>query len=165
MVAAVIALGATVVSTILAGVGGMLTVTVTHDVSASSGLEMTALALGVALLGGTSAFGRRGGIFGTVLAVGLLTVVDAYGRATGRDWSIAAMAAIAVGIGLVVTRLVERFGRPEPARDEDTDEQDWAPKVHAAAPGAWQAAPSTATTTTPGGLWASDEAWGSSDRR
>lgn len=162
VVAGLIALGATVVSTILAGVGGVLAVSVTREATPSDGLELSALGLGAALLGGTSAYGRRGGIFGTVFAVGLLTVVGEYATATGRAWGTATLAAAAIGLGLVVTRLIERFGRPEPGRLEEGDE-DWTPKVHSTGNGrTWQpAAPSSAA----GGIWASDEAWGSSERR
>jgi ribose/xylose/arabinose/galactoside ABC-type transport system permease subunit len=175
--AAVIAVTATVASTILAGVGGVLAVTVSDRVAASDGLEVTAIALGAALLGGTSAYGRRGGIFGTVFAVGLITVVDKYLTVTNRHWGTAALAAVAIGVGLVVTRLVERFGRPDRGADEDTEGEDWTPTGHAA-PGfgslrpeqhdtgapIWKPAAATTTTTT-GGLWASDEAWTSAERR
>ena len=40
-----------------------------RSVAPSLGLELTGLALGAALVGGTSAFGRRGGVFGTLLGV------------------------------------------------------------------------------------------------
>lgn len=90
-------------------------------VTPGTGLDLTGLALGAALLGGTSAFGRRGGVFGTVLAVALLTVFIPY--ADAEHWKINrfAIAAAAVAAGLVVTRLVEAFGRPLSARDGDED--------------------------------------------
>ena len=84
------------------------------------GLELTALAVGVALLGGTSAFGRRGGIFGTVLAAALLAVAMAYTQAIGHPWTAFALAAVAIALGLGVTRVVERFGRPERRRRRRT---------------------------------------------
>lgn len=163
VVAAVIAVAATMVSTILAGVGGVLAVTVSSRATASDGLEITALALGVALVGGTSAYGRRGGIFGTVFAVGLVIVVQQYLTVTNRSWGTAAFAALTIGIGLAVTRLVERFGRPHPGVAEP-EEEDWAPTIHAATGRTWQP-PAATTTTTTGGLWASDEAWGSAEQR
>ena len=98
----------------------------------SDGLELTALALGAALLGGTSAFGRRGGIFGTVFAVG---AADRRHGLRGRDRPDLAggrrFAAVAIGVGLVVTRLVERFGRPV-VGEPTAEDEDWAPQVHAA---------------------------------
>jgi ribose/xylose/arabinose/galactoside ABC-type transport system permease subunit len=166
VVAAVIVVAVSIVSTILAGVSGVLAVTLSHRAVASDGLDLTALAIGAALLGGTSAYGRRGGIFGTVFAVSLLTVVDQYLVATERSWSRAALAAVAIGVGLAVTRLVERFGRPDPGRD-DTEEEDWVPAAHMA-PGYATATTSVNAPTpaaTAGGLWASDEAWGSAERR
>ena len=81
--------------------------------SPTAGLDWTVLAIGIALLGGTSAYGRRGGIFGTLLAVepdhrlpGLVR-----GRA---GWQVSrwTVGGAALGVGLVVTRLVEAYGRP-----------------------------------------------------
>jgi ribose/xylose/arabinose/galactoside ABC-type transport system permease subunit len=171
VVAAVIAVAATVASAVLAGLGGVLGVTLTHQVAASDGLDLTALAVGAALLGGTSAFGRRGGVFGTVFAVGLLTIADQYLTVTNRAWSTAALGAVALGVGLAVTRLVERFGRPDQGGSH-TDEEEWAPTGHSAASAgrSWQPAATTTTSgaipaVTAGGLWASDEAWGSVEQR
>lgn len=163
VVAGVIVVGATVGSNILAGAGGVLGVLVAARATTSDGIVTTALALGAALLGGTSAFGRRGGIFGTIFATTLITLVIAYTTALGRPWPVAGYAAAAIGIGLAVTRLVERYGRPS-LTSGDEREEDWEPKIHAlSAPArSWQ----PATTPTPaGGLWASDDAWGSIEPR
>ena len=154
MIAALITSGAVVASTILAGIAGVLLVTQMRAATPSDGLELTGLALGTALLGGTSAFGRRGGIFGTVFAVALLTVGMSYADATGRDWSAAAFAAVAIGLGLAVTRLIEHFGRPGPGDLSDEDDEEWAGKD-------WQSTSSAGA----GGIWSSDEAWGSAERR
>ena len=116
-VAAIVTLAATIVATILAGLGGVLQVSVAGVAAPSDGLELTGLALGAALLGGTSAYGRRGGIFGTVLAVALLTVIARYSDEAGLGWPVAALAAVAIGLGLAVTRLVERLGRPRAMTD------------------------------------------------
>lgn len=164
VVAASIALSTIVVSTVLAGLAGALAVTVEGSAAGSDGLALTALALGAALLGGTSAFGRRGGIFGTVLAAALLTVILEYAEATNRSWPLAAVAAVAIGVGLAVTRLVERFGRPSLGVEKDDDE-DWVPKVHSPSTPPWSAAGKPATSTTSLNLWASDEAWGSNEGR
>jgi ribose/xylose/arabinose/galactoside ABC-type transport system permease subunit len=161
--AAVVAVAATVVSSLLAAGGGLLTIWTSQRVGATDGVWLTALALGAALLGGTSAFGRRGGIFGTVLAVALVSIASAYTAAIKHQWTGYALAAVAIGLGLVVTRAVERFGRPDTGRHEDEDEE-WSPKVHSGGTTTTAAARSwpTTTTTAPavGGLWASDDAWG-----
>jgi ribose/xylose/arabinose/galactoside ABC-type transport system permease subunit len=165
MVAAVFAAAATVVSSMLAAVGGLVTVWSTQQAGATDGVQLTALAVGVALLGGTSAFGRRGGIFGTVLAVALISIADAYTGAIHHPWTGYALAAVAIGVGLAVTRVVERFGRPNAGRDED-DEDEWSPKVHSGGgtsttgtARSWQPA-AMPTAPAVGGLWASDDAWG-----
>jgi ribose/xylose/arabinose/galactoside ABC-type transport system permease subunit len=167
-VAGLFAVGATVISSLLAATGGLLAVWSSRQVPVGDGIQLTALAVGVALLGGTSAFGRRGGIFGTVLAATLVTVAIGYTQAIGHPWTTFALGAVAIGLGLGVTRVVERFGRPDGGADED-DEEEWSPRVHAAnntgtgtgtgAARSWQP---TATPATPavGGLWASDDAWG-----
>jgi ribose/xylose/arabinose/galactoside ABC-type transport system permease subunit len=118
----------------------------------SVGLEWTGLALGAALVGGTSAYGRRGGVFGTVFAVVLLVLFLRYQELESWDISTYATAAVAVGGGLVVTRLVETFGRPAPAPDTQWTEPPAAT--------AWQAPepePSPAPRTDP---WDSTR-WGS----
>jgi ribose/xylose/arabinose/galactoside ABC-type transport system permease subunit len=159
--AAMIVVGATVGSSVLAGLSSVFAVLISRQIAPSNGLELTGLALGAALLGGTSAFGRRGGIFGTIFAVALLSVGLAYAEATDRTWSVAGVAAVAIVIGLGVTRLVERFGRPaQPPSIED--DEDWSPRVHSLAPSgrAWQPAP-----TPTGGLWAADDVWGTTTPR
>lgn len=89
----------------------------------SLGIELTGIAIGIAMVGGTSAYGRRGGVFGTLLAVTLLSMVIWYARAADWKISLFAVAAGAVALGLVVTRLVETFGRPLPIDSESVD--DW----------------------------------------
>jgi ribose/xylose/arabinose/galactoside ABC-type transport system permease subunit len=166
IVASVIALVAIVASTILAGVAGVLSVSVTHAAAPSDGLDLTALAIGAALLGGTSAFGRRGGVFGTIFAVALLSIALRYVQVTQQGWSLITFAGLAIAVGLVVTRLVERFGRPWIGDRVDEDETEWTPQAQSGAangwaPKTWQPATASApTTSTSGGLWASDEAWG-----
>jgi ribose/xylose/arabinose/galactoside ABC-type transport system permease subunit len=107
----------------LAGV--LLAADGTGRVTPTSGLEWTGLALGAALLGGTSAFGRRGGIFGTLLAVTALTLFLAYQNEQNWDIALAATAAVTVAAGLLVTRLVESYGRPRSAGGEVQEE--WQP--------------------------------------
>jgi hypothetical protein len=167
VVAAVVTAAAVVVSSVLAAVGGALISSAGSGVVGNSAdsvdaFVLTALALGTALLGGTSAYGRRGGIAGTVLATMLVVVAWTYLFEIVERWEPALVAAIVLGLGLVVTRLVERFGRPAPSVITETTEDDWAPRAHSVPARSWQ--PSTTATTSVGGLWASDEAWGSGER-
>lgn len=104
---------AIVVSMTFAAVAGvLLAASSSNPVTPTPGLEWTGLAFGAALVAGTSAFGRRGGIFGTVAAVALLVLVIRYTDLRGWNISLYAFAAGAIGLGLLVTRLVERYGRP-----------------------------------------------------
>jgi ribose/xylose/arabinose/galactoside ABC-type transport system permease subunit len=106
-------------------------------------LSLTGLALGTALLAGTSAFGRRGGVLGTVLAAALVTVVMKYADVTHRNIATLAFAAAAVGVGLMVTRLVEAFGRPRSVTDADD----------------WESESSTTTTITPAAAASDADSW------
>jgi ribose/xylose/arabinose/galactoside ABC-type transport system permease subunit len=129
-------IGTLVVSSVFAVVAGILLATVQPNlpVQPRPGFEWTGIAIGTAMLAGTSAFGRRGGIFGTLLAVAALTLFLDY--ETRRDFDIAlyAIAAGLVGVGLVVTRLIETYGRPQTL---DPPGEDWQ-----------NAAASTGATTT-----------------
>jgi ribose/xylose/arabinose/galactoside ABC-type transport system permease subunit len=118
---------AIVISMIFAAVAGVLFASGgTQSVAPTPGFELTGLALGAALLGGTSAFGRRGGVFGTLLVVVFITLFVRYQAV--RDWriSIFAIAAVTVAAGLLVTRMVEAYGRPPVAREVLVqDEEEW----------------------------------------
>jgi len=166
-------------SALLAAVAGILTaldartVATTENGLAAAGLATTGLALGAALLGGTSAYGRRGGVFGTILAVTAMTLLFRYSAAEG--WSIAplAVAGGAIMIGLIVTRLVETFGRPRQIIEE-AEEDTWAPSTAAAdtwAPSPTPAqsepedwSPSPRTTGWPSPARSQDEGWGVEER-
>ncbi|MFI5906266.1 ABC transporter permease [Dactylosporangium sp. NPDC051541] len=119
-------------SAVLAAVAGVLVALTEREVTAGSatssfgGFTVTVLALGAALAGGTSAFGRRGGVLGTLLAVVVVTLLLQYTRAEGWNVQPIAVAAGAIGIGLVVTRLVETFGRPRTAA-EIAEDEPWTP--------------------------------------
>ncbi|MCP3783762.1 ABC transporter permease [Micromonospora sp. A3M-1-15] len=114
-VAATVTALALIASTVLAVLGGVL-IAANGDgpVAPASGLDWSVLAIGAVMLGGTSAYGRRGGIFGTLLAVCAVEVFLAW--AVTQDWTINrwAVGGAALGAGLLVTRLVETFGRPRP---------------------------------------------------
>jgi ribose/xylose/arabinose/galactoside ABC-type transport system permease subunit len=113
--AAAVSVAALLGSSVLASVAGVLMALQDRRVEpADTSLVLTGLALGGALLAGTSAFGRRGGVLGTVLAACLLAVVIRYLRITHPGVSQLAVGAVAIGVGLVATRLVEAFGRPRP---------------------------------------------------
>jgi hypothetical protein len=131
--------GALVLSSAMAAVGGVLLAAgVDAPVAPSPGLEWTGLALGAALVGGTSAFGRRGGVFGTILAVALLTLFLRYEEEMNWDMSEFAIAGGVLAVGLVVTRLVESYGRPRSGRaGDDQDEEDWTPETAPAASSNW----------------------------
>jgi ribose/xylose/arabinose/galactoside ABC-type transport system permease subunit len=156
--AAVIAVVTSVVSMAIAGVGGVLILLIDNRPDAGVALELTMLGLGAALLGGTSAFGRRGGIFGTIFAACLLTLVLAWTAEAYPQVTPAWVAVGAIGVGLVATRLVERFGRPVLLPATVEEDESWMPRVHSLAPTSkpWKPAP-----TPTGGLWSSDEGWGS----
>jgi hypothetical protein len=110
-------------------------------IAPGTGLEWSGIALGLAMLAGTSAYGRRGGIFGTLFAVAALTLFLDWSGRKGLDISLFATAACVFGGGLIVTRLVETYGRPlSPGSGED-----------------WNAAPTNGVTN-----WTPDlEAWNS----
>ena len=106
-----------------------------------TGLEWTGIALGLAMLAGTSAYGRRGGIFGTLFAVAALTLFLDWSGRKGLDISLFATAACVFGAGLIVTRLVETYGRPVlPIGGEDwnaaptTAAQNWTPDLESWTP-------------------------------
>lgn len=121
-VAGTVSAAALLGSSALASVAGILIALQSRQIGpADTSLTLTGLALGGALLSGTSAFGRRGGLLGAVLAATLLAVVIRYLDVTDRRVSQLATAAVAIGVGLVVTRLVESFGRPPGSVDREVD--------------------------------------------
>jgi ribose/xylose/arabinose/galactoside ABC-type transport system permease subunit len=102
-------------SSVLAASAGVLLALNNREIAPTeNGLGLTALALGAALLGGTSVFGRHGGLFGTALAVVALTLLSEYAAAERRPVGVFAVAAAAIGVGLLVSRLIEVLGRPKP---------------------------------------------------
>jgi hypothetical protein len=129
---AVPVLGSLVISSVFAVGSGILTAAQsTKPIAPGTGLEWTGIAIGLALLAGTSAYGRRGGIFGTLFAVAGLTLFLDWSSRKHFDIALFATAACVLGGGLIVTRLVETFGRPLPAGEE------------------WNAAPTTGPNWTP----------------
>lgn len=130
--ASVVAGGALVASSVLAVLAGALLGTpAVGPVAVVSGLDWTVLAVGTALLAGTSAFGCRGGILGTLLAVSLVTLVLTDLRASGLSASRWAVGAVVLGVGLVVTRLVEAYGGSRDDRGAVADSPDVDGQLHA----------------------------------
>jgi ribose/xylose/arabinose/galactoside ABC-type transport system permease subunit len=114
---------ALVLSSVMAVLAGVLLASIAGgQVQPTTGLEWTGLGLGTALVAGTSAYGRRGGIFGTLLATAILTMFIEYQNHKRLDISTFAIGAVAIGVGLVVTRLVETYGRRLSLGPDD----DWA---------------------------------------
>jgi hypothetical protein len=111
--AAVPVIGSLVVSSVFAvGAGTLFAAQSTKPIVPGTGLEWTGVGVGLALLAGTSAYGRRGGIFGTLFAVAGLTLFLDYAGRKDYDIALFATAACVLGGGLIVTRLVETYGRP-----------------------------------------------------
>jgi hypothetical protein len=132
--AAVPVIGSLIVSSVFAvGAGTLLAAQATGPVVPGTGFEWTGIGVGLALLAGTSAYGRRGGIFGTLFAVAALTLFLDYADRKNYDIALFAIAACVFGAGLIVTRLVETYGRPLLA-GVGTD---------------WNAAPTTGANWTP----------------
>ncbi len=112
-VAATVTALALAASTVLAVLGGVLiAANGSGPVVPGTGLDWTVLAVGTVMLAGTSAYGRRGGIFGTLFAVSLVEVFLAWADARGWTVSRWAVGGATLGAGLLVTRLVEALGRP-----------------------------------------------------
>ncbi|GIJ78024.1 Ribose/xylose/arabinose/galactoside ABC-type transport system, permease component [Micromonospora phaseoli] len=101
-----------VCSTVLAVLAGALIASADGAVTPAAGLDWTVLAVGAALLAGTSAFGLRGGVFGTLLTAASIGLFLAYAQARGWTFSRWAVGGVALAVGLAATRLVETYGRP-----------------------------------------------------
>jgi hypothetical protein len=160
--AALPVIGSLVLSSVFAAVAGVLLAgNSAGPIAPGTGLEWTGLAFGLALLAGTSAFGRRGGIFGTLLAVSGMALFLLYAERRDFDIALFAIAGSTMGAGLIITRLVETYGGRMPVTgvgEEDwqaatSGPANWSPDV----PQTWsQAAPE------PPGRW--DDRWGTAGR-
>jgi hypothetical protein len=144
-----------VVSSVFAVGAGVLTAAqAPGPIAPGTGLEWTGIALGLAMLAGTSAYGRRGGIFGTLFAVAALTMFLDWSARKDLDIALFAIAACVFAGGLVVTRLVETYGRPLSPAGEDwnaaptttaaswtPDLESWSPTTTPAPTPRWDAGP------------------------
>jgi ribose/xylose/arabinose/galactoside ABC-type transport system permease subunit len=112
--ASVAAAGALLGSGVLAAAAGMLdTANRGSSPAGYTGMaDFVLIGFAVALLGGVSAYGRRGGIFGVVLAATLIGLVRLYlEQSDAQNWAGPLVSAAAIMVGLAVTRIVERLGR------------------------------------------------------
>ena len=145
--AAAVAALTLVVSTAFAALAGILYAGYLgfddRQLAPGSGLEWTALAIGAAMVGGVSAFGRRGGVFGTILATFVIALLITYSRLEGWGIALTVLGAGAVAVGLIITRLVETFGRPLSLEDGPDDWSD----VGIASPSSWSTSSTTAADT------------------
>ncbi|MGI5212963.1 ABC transporter permease [Plantactinospora sp. CA-290183] len=169
-VAGIIAGGSVVLSMVFAMLAGVLLAAGgSGPVPPTTGIEWTGLAMGAALLGGASAFGRRGGITGGLFAVVALALFIRYADERNLDIAPAAVAAVAVAAGLVVTRLVESYGRPRSLiggmaewDDEPEPGPSWDPP-RADRPEAWTSSLPEQPTENRSDPWGADR-WGGTDR-
>jgi ribose/xylose/arabinose/galactoside ABC-type transport system permease subunit len=163
-------------SSVLAAAAGVLIALDGRSVAPTeNGLALAGVGIGAALLGGTSAFGRRGGILGTALAVTVIVLGVRYAATHRLNLSLLEVGAAAIGLGLMVTRLVETFGRPRTAQEEvvrPSPRTEWTPP---ATPQSWTStSPSSPPSSPPSSRtsgWGSpisarvtDDGWGSEDR-
>lgn len=169
MPAAVTTALAIVASSVLAGIAGIILAMQTGVVAQSDGLQWTLTALAAALLAGTSVYGRRGGVFGTLLAVSLFTLVGYYTDVANLRVDPYALIGGTLLVGLGVSRLVETYGRPEGRRersDESTSRwlertnEGWADQMPTRT---YELPQSADVPRAPAAAWAdtSDEPWGS----
>lgn len=141
-------LGGTVLSMLLAAAAGFLMYVYTLAPSAeptslgfgpyglgSAGIDLQLLAFAAALLGGTSLWGRRGGVLGTVLAVvavwaGMVLWNHPMAEAGDASWQDDFAPLIDVGILLValfVSFALDRLGQPKDAVEPDEYSQEMRP--------------------------------------
>jgi ribose/xylose/arabinose/galactoside ABC-type transport system permease subunit len=159
--AAVPVIGSLILSSVFAVAAGTLfAAQATRPVVPGTGLEWTGIGIGLALLAGTSAYGRRGGIFGTLFAVVAMTLFLDYSDRKHYDIALFATAACVFGAGLIITRLVETYGRPfaggvgaDWSSAPTTNGSNWTPDL----PENW-----TPTTTAARSERWDDGPWGSS---
>ncbi|HEX2774160.1 MAG TPA: ABC transporter permease [Micromonosporaceae bacterium] len=165
--AAALAGVAIVASTVFAMLAGVLLAAGSADpVSPTTGFEWTGLALGAALLGGTSAFGRRGGIFGSLFTVVLITLFVAYSDERGWNVSLFSVAAVAMRVGVIATRLVESYGRPRSTGEADAPTDADTPGTFGWTtdrPESWSSTLPVQPTESRSEPWGADR-WGTSDR-
>jgi ribose/xylose/arabinose/galactoside ABC-type transport system permease subunit len=111
-------------STTLAGAAGVVAAWTSVSEAGAAGLPdpilLTVVALGAALLGGTSLVGRRGGVCGTVFAATLVLALMWLAEARGWTFDPSWIALTAIVAGFLVTRLIEAMNTPDDAEAAST---------------------------------------------
>lgn len=119
------ATAALVGSTVLAAGAGLILAVRVQSAVPDDGLLLLGQAAAAALLGGTSVHGRRGGVLGTVLAAALLQLAAVWlALVEAEPWTRPALLGGAIGVGLLVGRLVEAAGTRTPPEPEPPAEPD-----------------------------------------
>ena len=117
------ATAALVGSMLLAAGAGLIIAMRVRTAVPDDGFTLLGTAAAAAFLGGTSAYGRRGGVFGTVLAAGFLQLAALWlGLVEAQPWTRPALLGGAIVLGLLVGRVVEAAGSTEPPPPDDVDE-------------------------------------------
>jgi ribose transport system permease protein len=108
LVSALIGLGG---SSAAAGLAGVLLARRLQSAQPVAQIDLLLFALGAALLAGVSVYGLRGGIFGVVLASGILAVIVDWNALAGREpWSQLVVAGVAILVGLLVGYVIGLIG-------------------------------------------------------
>jgi ribose/xylose/arabinose/galactoside ABC-type transport system permease subunit len=99
-------------SSAIAGLAGVLIARRASSSTPFVAFDLLLIALGVALLGGVSAYGLRGGVFGVVLASGLVAVIVMW-SAVGGNPSVHTLvvSSLAIVVGLLVGWLMAPLSR------------------------------------------------------
>jgi ribose transport system permease protein len=99
-------------SSAAAGLAGVLLARRVQAAQPIAQLDLLLFALGAALLAGVSIYGLRGGIFGVVLASGILAVIIVWNSLAGRPYAAQlVVAGAAILVGLLVGWLIDMIGR------------------------------------------------------
>ena len=117
------ATAALVGSMLLAAGAGLILAMRVRAAVPDDGFALLGTAAAAAFLGGTSAYGRRGGVFGTVLAAGFLQLAALWlGLVEAQPWTRPALLGAAIVLGLLVGRVVEAAGSTEPPPSDEAGE-------------------------------------------